>query len=121
MQAMRIRALLLMVITATTAGMGGTVSLDAAPGDEQWSGRFGPLGVLGGAHALAASGSNVYVGGVFPAAGGRFRATLSLEPASGLLLLLFLTSALSRPLMLSGSGFLHGVPPGLPVPQRPEP
>jgi hypothetical protein len=42
----------------------------AEPGDEQWDARFGPLGIFGDSHAIAVSGSNVYVGGTFIAAGG---------------------------------------------------
>jgi hypothetical protein len=39
------------------AGIVAAVTLKA--GDENWDDRFGPLGILGGAHALAVSGSNI--------------------------------------------------------------
>jgi hypothetical protein len=34
----------------------------AASGDAQWDDRFGPAGILGGAHAMAVSGNEVYIG-----------------------------------------------------------
>src|SRR5436190_3746869 len=45
-------------------------SLLAAPGDENWDDRFGPLGVDGNVNAIAVNGTNVYVGGAFTRAGG---------------------------------------------------
>ncbi|HLF88954.1 MAG TPA: hypothetical protein VI451_08430, partial [Anaerolineales bacterium] len=42
----------------------------AAPGDEFWDGRFNVLGVNGYVRAIAVSGTDVYVGGLFNSVGG---------------------------------------------------
>jgi len=47
----------------------GSLAPAAAPGDEQWDDRFNTLGVSGYVRAIAVSGNDVYVGGLFSAAG----------------------------------------------------
>src|SRR5512134_468291 len=74
---MRMHTPLLVFMSAAVAISAGTFPAQATAGDEQWDARFSPLGVLGGAHALAASGSDVYVGGVFVAAGGIFATNIA--------------------------------------------